>query len=468
MRLRKLLVLLVAVGVGIGATACDLLDISPEQSLSNDAAFENQTAAQSAVNGMYDGLQQNGIYGGFFVPMADFTMQNAVFSGSFTTWQDARDYNLIASHGPSLNMWGDHYDAINRANNVITRAPGLVDAGEASQDFVDQAVAQAKFVRALSHFNLVRLYSRPYSEDPSSPGVPVVTTPTEEPGEPLNVGRGTVQQVYDQIITDLQDAQSAAPSGNSGYRASSEAATALLAKVRLYQEQYGNALDLAEQVIDSYPDVGSISLEQMFGGSNPGSSQGAIFAIKYSATDNTGVNDHPSSFYNPSDLGGRGDITVNSDLVSIIEEGDVRGPGGLMYEYDGSLWTDKWNSPNEYDDAVVLRLGEIYLIAAEAAARTGDGVAAREYLNAVRARAGASLASSSLSGQALIDEIIQERRIELAFEGDRRHDALRLGRALQSNTLGQPAPENQEIFPIPTREIDVNNALSSGDQNPGY
>lgn len=473
MRPRKLLLFIAIISLGVLGTACDLLDASPEQSFSFEDAFETQSAAQAAVNGMYDGFQQTGTYGGFYVPMSDFTANNANFGGSFTTWQAAQAFNLNANHGPTEGMWTDFYDTINRANNVLERSPGLVDREEADQEFVDGVTAEAKFVRALAHFNLVRLFSTPYSEDPQSPGVPVVTSSTSSPNDDLDLGRGTVEDVYSQIVTDLQDVRDNenAPSAGdvSGYRGSSEAATALLAKVRLYQENYSEARDLAENVIDS----GAFSMagtpSQLF--EQQGGSSETIFAVQFSEIDNTGVNDHPSSFYTPSDFGGRGDIIVSSSLLDIIEEDDLRGPGGIMYEYDGDVWTDKWSSGSSLgDDALVLRLAEMYLIAAEGHARTADNGGsesqAREYLNEVRERAEASEAPGSLSGQDLIDAIIQERRIELAFEADRRHDVLRLGLALESPTAS--APQEQRIFPIPSREIDVNDSFSSEDQNPGY
>ena len=479
MRHRQLLTFLVAVVLSVGLVGCeDFLSIDPEQSIDSGQAFASQDAAETALSGMYDGLIQDGTYAGFFVPMADFTAQNANFGGSFTTWQQAQSFNLIATHGPSEQMWQDFYDTINRANNVIARTPGVEDADDA---FVTRAVNEAKFVRALAHFNLVRSYARPYNvvntsnvpgTDPDrQPGVPVITDPTEGPGDKLEVPRVSVADVYDQIVSDLQDARdnlSAAESGGQ-VRATADAATALLAKVRLYQGRFADARDLAEEVINSgaFSLAGPATIAEQ-----QGESPESIFSVSMSAISNGNdpVNNHPSSFYTPGPLGGRGDITVTSDLVQTIQggpggDGDLRGPGGIMYEFDGALWTAKWDSPNQEDDAMVLRLSEMYLIAAEGHARTtgsgGSEAQAQKYVNAVRSKSGAEGISSS--GQDLIDDIIRERRIELAFEGDRRHDVLRLGRTLESNTGA--APQTQRIFPIPAREIDENDELT---QNPGY
>lgn len=466
---RQLLSSIFIVALALGLSACDLLDVEPAQSIEADYEndFENADVARAALEGVYSSIQANGVYGGFFTTMGDFTADNAAFSGSFTTWQNARDFNVLATHGPSQNMWADHYNAINAANNVISRTPGLVDSGndpEADESFGDRLVGEALFVRGLMHFNLVRLYGQPYEPGAqnSQDGVPVITEPTTSPEQDLEASRSTVEEVYTQIISDLQEAQGLLGSSDSGIRASQEAATALLAKVRLYQGQYTEAASLAEEVIDS----GTFELaDPVLVTINGGSSSESIFAIRYLATDNTGVNDFPSSFYLPGALGGRGDITVRADLYSLIEEGDQRGLGGLIYEFDGSAWTAKWDSAQNADDAFVLRLSEMYLIAAEGLARTGQEADARGYLNAVRSQAGASEIQGDVTGPDLVDAVIQERRIELAFEGDRRHDLLRLERDLSSGTATAEVGNTQRIFPIPQRDVDVNPNLT---QNPGY
>jgi hypothetical protein len=111
----------------------------------------------------------------------------------------------------------------------------------------------------------------------------------------------------------------------------------------------------------------------------------------------------------------------------------------------------------------------MYLIRAEGLARgPGSAADARSAVNEVRNRAGLGDVSPSLSGQALIDEIIQQRRYELAFEADRRHDLQRLGRTINSGTQVLQPGDNQRILPIPNRAIQVNDALDQSSQNPGY
>ena len=478
---RKLLSFTIALALALSLSACDLLDVDPAQSIDTETAFESAEAAEGALNGMYSGVQGSGVYGGFFTTMGDFTSNNANFSGSFTTWQNARDFNKLASHGPSQAMWSGHYTAINRANNIIEQVPELVEAGtdpEADEAFENRLVGQATFVRALMHFNLVRLYAEPYEPGASNTqdGVPLVTSRTESAEDDLDLPRSSVEDVYSQIVTDLETAQSLLSPSSNGIRATQGAATALLAKVRLYQGEYAEAASLAEDVINSgtYELDDPVSVADQGGGSSE-----SIFAIRYLADDNTGVNSFPSSFYLPQDIGGRGDIRVTTDLLDLIEDDDLRGPEGIMYGYDDggvgacevgpdcSAWTNKWDSPQNADDAFVLRLSEMYLIAAEGLAREGQDDPARGYLNDVRAEANASDIESDVEGSDLLDAIIQERRVELAFEGDWRHDVLRRGAPLVSSTGVADDSQNttQRIFPIPQRDRDVNPELT---QNPGY
>jgi hypothetical protein len=385
-------------------------------------------------------------------------------------------------------MWAAHYNLINRANNVITQSPGLPENDEAAdQSDVNRLVGEAKFLRALSYFNLVRLYGAPINEVENQPmagldfpddaGVPLVTEPTDEIGPDLDVPRSSVEDVYSQIVSDLNDAISRLGNGDQdGIRANAPAAQALLAKVRLYQGQWDNAESLASQAIDS--DLFSLSDNPttpfLQGAGNPE----LIFAVRNLAEDNSGVNAFPTSFYLPDELGGRGEMEIVDAFADQFEDGDLRGfggesePGGSfgMYEFpsgSGVLHPNKWTSSSNADDVPVLRLAEMYLIAAEGAARgSGSDADARGYLNTVRERADASPIPNSVTGQDLIDEIIAERRRELAFEGDQYFDIKRLGRPLESfsgNVV--TAPTFQRVYPIPSRERDVNENLT---QNPGY
>ncbi|MCS3951229.1 RagB/SusD family nutrient uptake outer membrane protein [Salinibacter ruber] len=482
--IRTLLVALAAVGL-LGLTACDqTIDKDPEQSLPIDQVFQDVAGAQSALTGAYSGLQADGVYGGFQTMAGDFTADIANFDGSFTTWQQAAAFNVSSTHGPTENIWNDHYDVINRANLIIENAPNIEGA---DQGQIDDLVGQAKFIRALSYFNLVRWFGEPYEPGASNdqPGVILQTDGVQSTDPDFNQPRSSVGEIYGQIRTDLEDAISRLDVKAERIRAGQAVAEALLAKVSLYQGRYDEASNLAGTVIGR--DGFTLSDDPTVPYANESNPE-IIFSTSFSSIDNSGTNAFMSSFYLPGDFGGRGDITANSQFVSGAESGDRRAtpstglglsgtnPGpeikgeNLLYAYDGSIWTNKWTNPNLGDDAPVLRVAEMHLIRAEAEARSSSGSEsqARQDVNAIRNRAGLGDVSSSLSGQALIDEIIRQRRYELAFEGDRRHDLQRLGRPITSSSGTVQPGASQRILPIPAREIEVNDALDQSSQNPGY
>lgn len=466
---KRLFTLLVAVGL-LGLTACDqTIDKAPEQSVPPDEVFANVPGAEAALTAAYSGLQQNGMYGGFPVIAADFTADVTNFTGSFRTWNNAENFNITAEHGPTENLWADHYDTINRANLVIDNA---ADVPNISQSKVDDLVGQAKFIRALTYFNLVRWFGPPFEAgaDNSQPAVILQTEAVESTEPEFNKPRASVGEIYAQIRSDLEDAINRLEVKGARKRAGQASANALLAKVSLYQGRWEEAASRAQSVIDR--SEFSLSESPATPYQNESSSE-IIFEVSFSSIDNTGVNAFPSSFYLPSNLGGRGDANPLASFVTDAEEDDIRATAGefngsaLLYEFGGEIWTNKWTESTLGDDAVVLRVAEMYLIRAEALARTGNEAEAMDAVNQIRTRAGLSEVSG-LSGQDLIDEIIRQRRYELAFEGDRRHDLQRLGRPINSGTATAEPGNPQRILPIPQREIDVNDALSENSQNPGY
>ena len=477
--IKPLLAALLVTGL-LGLMGCDqTINKQPEQSISIGQLFEDSTAASRALVGAYDGLQANGVYGGFPTMAADFTADVADFSGSFTTWQQAQAFTLSSTHGPTQNIWADHYFAINRANLIIDNAS---DIEGLSQVGVDEFVGQAKFIRALAYFNLVRWFAQPFEPGASNdqPGVILATTGVQTTNPEFNQPRASVGDVYSQIRTDLEDAISRLEVQGARTQAGQAVANALLAKVSLYQGRWNDAASRAQSVIQRAEFELSDSPRTPY--FNEASSE-IIFQIAYSSTDNTGTNDFMSSFYLPGDLGGRGDINPLSSFLNDAEAGDIRtgvSPAiegdSLLYSRGGNTWTNKWTENSFADDLPVLRVSEMYLIRAEGIARAemnggsseGTYADARSAVNEVRNRAGLGDVPGSLSGQDLIDEIITQRRYELAFEGDRRHDLQRLGRAINSGTGTLQPGDPQRILPIPNRAIQVNDALDQSSQNPGY
>jgi len=453
----------------LGLTACDsTIDKQPEQSIPPDQVFTSLSGAESALNGAYSGLQLSGSLGGASVLMADVGADITNFTGSFEEFQRTQSFTIQVDNGFVLQIWADHYDTINRANTVIQNT--TTDIEGVTQDDVDRIVGQAKFIRAIMYFDLVRWFGEPFEPgtENDQPGVPLRTSAVESVQNATPRARASVDSVYIQVRNDLEDAISRLDVNTDAKRAGQQAANALLAKVSLYQGRWEEAANRAEEVINT--DGFSLSGAPAEPYQNEQSSE-IVYAVSFSNIDNPGVNDFPAAFYLPSDRGGRGDANPQSGFLEDAAPGDIRAGIGevdgdsLLYNFSDAIWTNKWSDPTLGDDFPVLRVAEMYLIRAEALARMGSDGEARQYVNAIRDRAGLDDVDSSLSGQALIDEIIRQRRFELAFEGDRRHDLDRLGRTIENNQATVPPDDPQRLFPIPEDAVERNDLL---EQNPGF
>lgn len=484
---RPLIVALAAFGL-LGLTACDqTIDKTPEQSIPPDQVFQDVAGAEAALNAAYSGLQGDatcGTPGCIHTVAADIGANTAVFSGSFTTFQAIQDFALTPSTGPPQDIWSDHYDIINRANLVIQNTPEVQNIDPA---VTDNLVGQAKFIRALAYFDLVRWFASPFDPDGENnqPGVPLRTQAVESTSPNFDIPRSPVDSVYLQIRNDLTDAVSRLSVKTNAKRAGAAAANALLARVSLYQGRYQEASQRAQSVLDEGFTLASNPITPFL---NEQSSE-LIFSVSFSATDNPGVNDFITSFYLSSPRGGRGDINPTPELLATVDTaasdtvfatndiryqiGDYEGETGL-YQSAGRRWTNKWTDNTLGDDVPILRAAEMHLIRAEAQARSamtggpGSFSEARGHVNAIRNRAGLSDVSSSLSGQALIDEILRQRRLEFAFEGKWRHTLQRLGLPITNGDQTIQEGDTQRLFPIPERVINVNDAINQENQNPGY
>jgi hypothetical protein len=353
---------------------------------------------------------------------------------------------------------------------------------------------------------MVRMWAKPwgFTADNSHPGVPIVTTGTQTPDSFEAPPRNTVAEVYGQVKTDLNEAinlLSAYSPGSAG-RANIYNAQALLARVNLQQGNYGEVASLTQPVVASNFYALEGAPQGYFFTPDEESSSEAVFDIVHTTQDNPGVNNSLSTFYASTDAGGRGDIQVTPAYLNAIAavtatqaqalpQGwsfedlrrtqlvDLNNNATLKYE-DGS---------NTADNAPVIRYSGVLLMRAEALARTANSYASTNIddaitlLNEVRLRSirvtndqgGAEDPAQYFaydrtdftSAAEVVDAILAERRVELAFEGSRKHDLVRLGQAITSGTSGAVnAPDADAVtWPIPQSELDANDNI---EQNPGY
>lgn len=456
------------------------LDIKPEDRTSREEAFQTGLGVRSFVTGLYGLAQQEGALNGVPQLLGDWQSDDITFRGSFPTLRDVRDYVTISDNGNVLSIWQDHYEIITQANYIVNKIDTCLDP-DFDQTGRDQAVGEAKFMRALMYLQLVNLFSQPIQTvGASAPGVPLVLI--TRPDTEIGVGatpRATIGEVYAQIENDLLDAivkLSNVEIEIKRTRANVGAAKALLARVYLYQDKFIEATDYANQVIGMSVNF-KLASNYLFYDS-PGDEEHVFTLVN--SPDDAQSNSVPdggaavgySNLTNASQDGGRGDCPFSADLKTVFsaEAGDLR------YELKRPdpqsatrFFTTKYQDGiNFASDAAVIRITEMYLIRAEGnfRAATAVGDTSLNDINKLRQRAGlVDLATVDLTG------ILLERRKEMCFEGHRRMDLLRNG--LQLRRVGLPqaslsAPGMPKVvMPIPQREID----LSKGHvliQNAGY
>lgn len=439
----------------ISAVSCNKrLDVTPAQSIDQADALETSADVQVALVGTYTQFGNINFYGGRMFVMSELLANDdeLIWSGTFQGLTQMFNKAVPINNGFVSGTWLAGYRAINNANNVIS-AIGVVSAANK-----DKFEGEAKFLRAASYFELVKLYAKDWSNGnpANNDGVPLVLTPTREITEADKVPRAKVAAVYTQIITDLVEAEAKLPTAN-GFFATKNAAAALLARVYLQQRDYPKARDAANRVITSnrYTLAPSYSDAFPYNGGNPfGNTSEDIFALQ--VTTNSGVNDFQTFFSADS----RGDINITNEHLNLYEANDER--LDLFYTSGGSVYNGK--NDNVYGNVHTIRLAEMYLIRAESNFRLNTSVGATPLadINRIRNRVGLG-DKITLT----LDEILLERKLELAFEGFNLSDIKRLGVVIGYFTGGGglAATSPKLVLPIPERETRVNPNLT---QNEGY
>ncbi|MEL6674311.1 MAG: RagB/SusD family nutrient uptake outer membrane protein [Bacteroidota bacterium] len=448
------------------ACSAEFLNLQPNEALPTENAIQSIDDLTSAIIGVYSGLQSSDHYGRYFVLVPDVMSDDVKQNASANRAKEYAEFEAFSEHFITQNMWARLYSTINRANVVINNTLEVTDA---AQDEKSQIEGEAYAIRALCHFDLVRIYGQHYgfTGDNSHLGVPIITE-FDEDGEP---SRNTVAQVYQQVISDLTTAIDKMGDDFSSTRMSKVAAQALLARVNLYMGEYAAAANLADAVISS-GEVGLGTSGDYLDSWANGTSPDPIFEISYSANDNNG-SDALGRMYI---IDGYGDYLPSADLLNLIDTADLR---SNLFKFDGNLGgifgdlrVDKFPSVIGTDNFPVIRLSEIYMIRAEARYRTGNETGAQADVDAIRQRAWPTAAAVTATGTALLDEIEKEKRVELMFEGHRLWDLMRWQRGVTRTDCTAPTsacdvayPNDRFILPMPQNEIDANPNIA---QNPGY
>ncbi|WP_282051257.1 RagB/SusD family nutrient uptake outer membrane protein [Maribacter aquivivus] len=476
----KYIIFAVTVSVFVSCDTEEFLNPLPDTAVAVDGFFQSDADVLSGVYGIYDALQ--GVNSNTESNIGDFNRgvqfehlltehrtdntRNATLEGSKA---DFHRYVVNANNVESEDYYASMYEVIFRANNILD----FVDVADESNQA--RYTAEAKFLRAYAYFKLVRMFG----------AVPLVTSVVGPTDNEALFTRIPEAQVYDQIIADLEEAVSVLDNSSKS-RASKAAAQGILAKVYLSLESpdYSAAQQLCESIVNS----GNFSLESNFHDVFYSElNDEIIFAIQYQTGNSSESQSFSSEFTSSTRAGSEdGQNIVNENLVldfaayggnRTAESYITFGTSNEVIKFlpEGS---DITTTPPSYgasardagNDYIALRYADVLLMHVEAIMAGGASTtssAAIASFQAVRDRAGLTATVSTITKE----DLLVERRVELAFENQRWFDLLRFGVAeavlsAHSAEMGYVFDARKLLLPIPAREINISGGLLT--QNPGY
>jgi len=438
------------------------LEVAPQQSIDQDQALNTENDVLVTLTGVYDGVQGAAAYGGDIMVLSEVlgNSSDIRFTGTFQGLTDAYNLEMTTNNSFARDTWLRCYNAINRANNVLS----ALDKVTSSTAMRNKVEGEALFLRASMYFELVKLFAKTWGDgnNTTNPGVVLVLEPTIASTEADKRPRSTVAECYSQIIGDMRKAEDLLPLDNTIF-ANKASAAAQLSRIGLIQGNDTMALNGANRVIN----YGTSSLAGAFGDlfftylNNAGASpEEYIFSMKVTTQDGS----NSLNTYFGTTVGsipgtaGRSDCKITATHLAKYSAGDARGQ--FFITVGGFVYSRK--HLDRFGNVPVVRLAEMYLTRAEANLRLGTTVGATPLADVNRIRKRAGLTDL---GTVTLADILKERSLELAFEGQRLHDIRRTrgSFATPGGTVAWNSPKL--VLPIPQRERDVNPLL---DQNEGY
>lgn len=466
--------LLIAGFVALGLSSCDgFLNVMPSDALTTENAINNIDDVNAVLNGVYQSLLNEGYYGNDLIARAEMGGDDVQPTMEGKSRTDNWYRFMYRVNNSPEGLWYYPYKAISRANTLID----VIESGkiEASEE-LNIAKGEALAVRALCHFNLTITYGYPYQKDNgASYGIPLVLDVPTASDMP---SRSSVAQCYAAIEQDLEDALDYLKNDTlvTEGHFNKWAVLGLQARVALYKGDYETAFSKASEVIEKGPYAlidhadyvtswaEEFTTESVFDLYISALSQGNRELIGYLV-----------------DTNGYGEYAVTDEFLALLNENsdDVR-LGLLTTDGNGELRVfNKYpgrNGATPVNNLRVIRLSDLYLIAAESALKKAEPnqEKADEYLNAIRMRAIPSATEITAT-----EELVEiERRKELAMEGHRLHDVLRKGDEItrtgghhflnkEVDLITVNWDDYRCVMAIPQAEIDANVNIKD-QQNPEY
>ena len=485
--MKKISIVLTAIALVLSSCA-DFLDVKPTNQAAASLSIMNESDAKVMLNGLYSALTTSSFYGRNFILYGDAK------SGDLTVQSNGRGYDYMFAYNHSVSgysmsgFWTSGYNIIMLCNNIIENIDRLKEEGTTG---LDEYRAQALTIRAMVHYDMCRLYGKCYNDDKSSYGIPIADKTVPAGAQLL---RNSVEEVYSVVIRDLDDAAtSLSKKKNNGF-VNYYANRALKARALMDMENYSGALSLAEEIINSGVYKLYTNKEWAASWSSQFGSE-SIFELGMYVNEgdlgNTGClgaqyilgggNGRNNQIFMASkaflELLGEDPDDVRWEIMGQDQVGESEGylRPGSCYKYYGSK--DMKGDGKASSSAVnikLIRLSEIYLIAAEAAARTSNASKASSYYAEIHKRSPNLPVPNGITAAM----VLKEKNKELFGEGLRFWDLIRTNTTIvMDDTTPDVKVTTREtsftrsfykcILPIYTGEMNANPGIRA-QQNPGY
>jgi len=437
----------------------EFTELAPISERNADNFYKTASDMEVAVNAIYGTLKSNGAFNQSYWILQELRSDNTFWDGTGLAEEVTvfDRFNDISTSNITEDAWVSSYLGISRANIVFNRIENIdMDASLKSR-----LKGEALFLRSFYYYNLAVLFGN----------IPLIINETTSVAEGNEHRQVTAAEVYNQIVTDLIDAEAGLPAKASATngRATKGAAATLLAKVYLTKGEASNAETALRRVLTyGYTLVNDYSL--LWGVENEYNSE-SIFEVDFQGGLSNQGNQFTNQFHgilSQAVTSGHRNIP-EQDLIDAYETGDLRFAASIDGVVNGvnTGYTIKFGTTNSYndDDAPnnwpVFRYADVLLMLAEA---IGESDEAYGFINQVRNRAGLAPIDATTPGT-FVDKLLHERRVELAFENHRWPDLLRMNKAESVMTAQGKNINGKFLYAIPQRELDLNSNFS---QNSGY
>jgi len=481
-KLKYIFILGVCVSL-ISSCKRELLSPTPQTSISDASAFDTPDRILNQVRSLYAAMKNGNFYGGRYIVYGDIRGEDFINETSnLVTGSDVWSLNPANTSQNSVkNLWSQAYFTINLCNvfidGMVAKGSNVVGTAQANN-----YLGEAKLIRALSYYSLLQYYARPYADgNGSKPGLPLRLTAIKGAGS-SDLARSTVGEVYNQVVADLDYAETNLPATYTTAilnttRAHKNTAIALKTRVYLSMQKYDKVITEANKIVPAtapftassgVPHALQADITNVF--KAPYTTTESILSMPMTTTsgDNPGTqNQLGFYFYNNGAVGSAEYSLYPAGIIANASWTATDRRRAFIYTNttSGKKYLSKYTAPSPYTDyAPVIRWSEVLLNLAEALARTNAGVDARALalVNAVRQRSDANTTIGATTQAQLIAAILLERRIEFLGEGLRNNDLMRLLQPIPakgSAPLKNPSDVGY-IWPISSDELALNSQMT--------